>query len=1053
MSFDIGTFPAEGRHLLEASAGTGKTHTLMQLAIQMLGEHGIEPADLVLMTFTRASTRELRARLRGKLTEASSESTDAQIKRRLQTAVRRLDQVTILTIHGFALHILRELGPTVGIHPRPMNEETDGLLLDAALDVYRQLRAEEPPALVRATIGSAKQFVDHAKLVSNHASIWHPDGSIKPHLSEATAEFQERVQALVPTIEQLKQTQGAQPNTVEKYCQQVLEAALPNAIPKKAIDYFADKVEAEPLFQAWVNLTEATPTQVAFRAYALRQVEQVFQARLTMQGEMHPDQIIEDAARVASQIAPAHRPTHRVILVDEFQDTDRNQWLLLDQLYPDEAGRLMVMVGDPKQAIYRFRGADTRFYYQIRDALPEDHRWSLDTNFRSTDTVVKGLNQLYDARHPVGASLECQHISTGKKDLPPLTLDQQPLVGFQWCSSLNPQGVAELAATLITLGASGRLTIGERAVCAGDICVLVDSWKTAASIQQAGRALGVSFHSAEQRSVFADPLSREMVSLLDAIANPDDLGAVSSAATTQLIGLSLVGEGSVQQHPDFALLQQHVIHARTTWYREGPAAAVSALFSQYQTEARLPHDFDGLTGWMALAQALEVFGAEGKGLNPFEAARWWAHRATNHSQIGEHEKPRAPNRDGVVNVTTVHGAKGLQYRIVILGSTLKIKSADDKALAVRYCTDQGLALDFHATGRALANIDLESDAHRLAYVALTRAEHAVFLAEPGDTSALQALLAGRALEQLGPDHQCLAWPTAVSKITAQSLPTTEMPLLDRPHMASWFIRSYSSLVRHQADHDQPTRAEDEVDLLLEADPTAAQWHRIPGGTATGNFIHEVLEHAARHQTSPDIATYVDRNWPSHLDHADRAHIVQWVESIRQVTLPGGVTLAELSPEAVRPEPQFQLPFTDDLTLDGLLDSFRALSWWDDPLEGSQKPLKGQLTGYIDLVYAADGRYHLLDYKTNHLGHSDAHYTADAIAHTMRASHYQTQAAIYALALHRWLEQRLIGYDPVSHLGEVVYLFARGIDGPMQGIWRQPIEAEAIVEIASRCLRA
>ena len=71
----------------------------------------------------------------------------------------------------------------------------------------------------------------------------------------------------------------------------------------------------------------------------------------------------------------------------------------------------------------------------------------------------------------------------------------------------------------------------------------------------------------------------------------------------------------------------------------------------------------------------------------------------------------------------------------------------------------------------------------------------------------------------------------------------------------------------------------------------------------------------------------------------------------------------------------------------------------------------------------------------------------------RLLHYQTQAAIYALALHRWLEQRLIGYDPASHLGEVVYLFARGIDGPMQGIWRQPIEAEAIVEIASRCLRA
>lgn len=1053
MRFDVESFPAQGRHVIEASAGTGKTHNLMQLAIKMLRDEEVQPDELVLMTFTRASTRELRARLREELTTASRATNNPTQQSRIQSAIRHLNQVTILTIHGFAMQILRELGPTVGIHPRPMNEQTDTLLLDAALDAYRELAREAPTAIFRATLGSAKDFAKQAQLITNRAAVWIPDGEVRPNLAAVTEEHRTRAEALTGTIDQLKQTKGTLSRTIDKHCDNAINAPFPEAISSDAMKYFKSKVSDEPLFQQWVDLLQPTDSQIAFRAYALKQVARRFESLLASQGEMHPDQIISQAAEVALALDPALRPCHRVILVDEFQDTDRAQWTLLDQLYPDIENRLLVLVGDPKQAIYRFRGADTQFYYHIRDTLPPPNRWTLDTNFRSTNTVVQGLNQLYDSAYPVGCDLECIQMHTGKKDLAPLSLDEAPLAGFQWCPSLEPKGVAELAADLIDRGRNGQLKIGNQPVKAGDIGVLVDSWQTAASIQHAGRPLGVSFHYADQRSVFADPLSREMVQILDAIANPDDTGAMSSAAATQLIGLRLDGSGTLQEHPDFAVFQANLLLARETWYREGPAASLALLLSQYRSQERQPHDLSGLTSWMALAQCLEIFGETAKGLNPFETARWWAHQATDESKARDGEKPRAPNRDGVVTITTIHGAKGLQYPIVIVAGNLKIKSIKAKDFAQSYCGDHGLVLDFRPEGQTRATADLAHDAHRLAYVALTRSIHAVFLAEPTDASALAPIFAGRTIESLGPDHQRYRVSNRTGSIQETPITTKQPRPLKRAHPPTWFVRSYSSLTRHQHDPEQPTRATDEVDLALEPNTEAAAWHRIPGGTATGNFIHAVLEQSARQPTGDVITPYIESHWPSHLERQYEADIHHWIGAIREVVLPGGLTLSELTRQQLRPEPQFQLPLATGLTLDTLLTSFRAFSWWDDPIEGSGLQLKGQLTGFIDLVYEAHGRYYLLDYKTNQLGDRGAHYTDASIAQAMRASHYQAQAAIYALALHRWLEQRLPNYDPNHHLGEVVYLFARGIDGPVSGLWSKPIEADSIQSIAARCLHA
>ena len=118
---------------------------------------------------------------------------------------------------------------------------------------------------------------------------------------------------------------------------------------------------------------------------------------------------------------------------------------MLDHLYPDEPERFMVMVGDPKQAIYRFRGADTAFYHQIRKRLPDQSLWYLDTVYRSSQTVVDGLNALFDDNYGVGKQLQYHPLEAGRPaDIPPLTVNQQQTTGFQWIDSLSPESIVLL---------------------------------------------------------------------------------------------------------------------------------------------------------------------------------------------------------------------------------------------------------------------------------------------------------------------------------------------------------------------------------------------------------------------------------------------------------------------------------------------------------------------------------------------------------------------------------------------------------------------------------
>ena len=163
------------------------------------------------------------------------------------------------------------------------------------------------------------------------------------------------------------------------------------------------------------------------------------------------------------------------------------------------------------------------------------------------------------------------------------------------------------------------------------------------------------------------------------------------------------------------------------------------------------------------------------------------------------------------------------------------------------------------------------------------------------------------------------------------------------------------------------------------------------------------------------------------------------------------SLQNLSAGQKRAEPQFELPLKTSLTIHDLFEACGNFSWWKPQPPSKDYGINGHLIGFIDLVFEADKRFHIIDYKTNYLGPNDDAYSDDRIESAMEQSHYHLQAAIYGLALHRWLQKRLPEYDPTRHLGDVIYLFCRGVQATNQGIWRRSIETDGVIALEERCL--
>jgi exodeoxyribonuclease V beta subunit len=272
-------------------------------------------------------------------------------------------------------------------------------------------------------------------------------------------------------------------------------------------------------------------------------------------------------------------------------------------------------------------------------------------------------------------------------------------------------------------------------------------------------------------------------------------------------------------------------------------------------------------------------------------------------------------------------------------------------------------------------------------------------------------------------------------------------VVERKIQDNWWVTSYSWLQQHGTALAQDLLPRLDVEAAGEQQPAQEQQmnaHTFPRGASPGTFLHSIFEEIAFDQP-------VDDEWllmkltTQGLEPAWLPVLKTWIDVILHTPLgEPSLTLSALESEKLQSELQFYLPIDGLLhapQLDAVVKRYDSLSALCPPLDFQQ--VKGMLKGFIDLVFYWDGRYYLLDYKSNWLGEDSSAYTESAMQNAMAEHRYDLQYQLYTLALHRYLRHRVAGYDYQQHFGGIIYLFLRGVDigHPGNGVFRcRPSEA-------------
>ncbi len=1061
--FDIcGPLPT-GTTLLEASAGTGKTFTVAALVTRHVAEGAARLEEMLVITFGRAASQELRERVRAQLVEAERALADpdkadldnqviallleasaeerALRRHRLRDALASFDAATIATTHQFCQIVLRSLGIAGDTDPGArLVENLDDLVVEVVDDLY---------------------LADFGQRTT------------KPPFNRA--------------------------------------AAL--ALAFRAV--------GDP--QAALAGTELDPTSVAgARVRFAVAVRAEVERRKRHQGVLSYDDLLSRlAAALEAPDAPARermRRRWRVVLVDEFQDTDPVQWQVIDRAFSGQA--TIVLIGDPKQAIYAFRGGDVVTYLAAAETATT--RATLDTNWRSDADLVRRLQvvlqgaALGDPRivvHPVSA----HHPGTRLAGAPHPEPFRIRVVGREGHRLTRggeiPMGgvrrhiAADCAADIAELLASG-VTHGGAPLAARDVAVLVAAREHGLLVQRALAARGVPSVVAGGGHVLLTPAADDFLVLLEAIEQPHRSSRVRAAALTAFFGETTAGLVAGAD-----ALTDRVSDTLRGWGLLLRARGVAALFEAADERGltgRVLSRTDGdrhLTDLRHIAQLLhELASRERLGLTAL--LHWFREERLRNAPTTERTR-RLDSDAAAVQIVTIHASKGLQYPVVYLPFAFEkfVHPVDcalfhDEGKRTIDVAGSGPAWDDHVAKHLAEDFGEEL---RELYVALTRAQSQVvtWWAPTANTPSggLHRLLFGR---QPGvgvvPDRQAIredeyAWgvlgalaelggptpePSVVAELSVAPDPTPAPALsirrFGRAIDADWRRTSYSGLIRNDEirvgsepesvplDDEPDPESEESLTQAPEGIPTPMA--DLPAGAAFGSLVHAVLEHAD--PDAPDLNQELRRHtadqlrwWPVAVTPEQLATGLVPIFDTPLGPLAGGHTLREVPLTARLRELDFEIPLaggdvrgaaTPEVLLRDLAPLLRAHLPADDPLAAyaqtleqpalGDQVLRGYLSGSIDVVLsvptgvsASEGRrFVVADYKTNLLGVpgipvTAADYRHDRLTEAMLHSHYPLQAMLYSVVLHRYLRWRLPDYEPARDLGGVLYLYLRGMCGP------------------------
>ncbi|WP_233774988.1 exodeoxyribonuclease V subunit beta [Haemophilus influenzae] len=895
-------------------------------------------------------------------------------------------------------------------------------------------------------------------------------------------------------------------SSIEKNCE---ESTDKNKDKKPATPFYS------PIFAELEKRVNALMTPDLLSKLTLYHYRQGLQQKLLDYKLNHQEKSFDDLLRLlcealqgaqGDELAEMIRFQYPFAMIDEFQDTDSQQYAIFSKIYRDnpEKNTGFIMIGDPKQAIYRFRGADIFTYLKASDEAQS--RFELTKNYRSEKNLVDGVNALFDFPQSPFIYQNINFTAVDSRDDHLrfyLNGKAEPAYRFYLTESdkVNKTEMAKICAISIQhwlkSAVENQAVFQNEDICktlqAANIAVLVRDKNEAALVKNELQKLGIaSVYLSDQNSVFDSNVAKELAWVLKACLNVAERPILNAIATA-LFGLNAADIHQIQQNEaywqrwadSFAQYQQ-------TWQRQGILAMLHQILLEQGISERLLSQATGerdLTDFLHLAEILQ----QAATLHESEAAllSWFEKQIQGEGR--QEAQIRLESERQLVKIVSIHKSKGLEYDLVWLPFlAAPSKDPSKKDINIYYSKERDETL-WDIENRNLNSLCEETFAEelRLLYVALTRAKYQMAFALPTQFdkkwNALHYVLSqgeiGKEIALSVPKDTETLLQTFKEKMQDNVKICTKPNLEAFPALSintknddfkaaeftgnieqDWRITSFTSIEqahrrqnyftesagkKHAVfddakDYDSQNSIEISTALLNESESSILD---LPRGKQVGTALHRHFENCY----FSDLANTeeIDKLRQSlQLDETFTEPLQNWLQQISHTPLSNeiGIALADLANKDCIKEMPFYLAIRAHFDVEAFNRALKAHHHLpSEPLQFEQ--IQGMVRGSIDLVFRHNGKYYLVDYKSNFLGSTLASYNQEALKKEMLHSHYDWQYLIYTLALHRYLKNVLPRYDYDRNFGGVFYLFLRGMNGePQSGVFYDRPSVELITEL-------
>ena len=1022
----------DGVTLVEASAGTGKTFAITRLVLRLLLEQRVTSlSEVLVVTFTDKATQELITRIRGVLRTADAVWSDS---------------------------------------PPARTASNDDLF------VLRGRHGDSGRAIIDAALGSLDDL--GVSTIHGFCQRMLAESALETRMPFRTTFVEDETEPLL----------RAALDWMRRRLLQDPVAAGQLVSAKVAISLMVDRF-VRPFRRQAGTLLAFDPLRPAQATVAdfVHTIDNAFDREKSRRHLLGFDDLLRTLCNVLTEEGPQGplaqriRSRYRAALIDEFQDTDNTQFPIFRNAFD---GCPLFLIGDPKQSIYAFRGADIHAYLAAADVA--ERRYTLTRNFRSTPAYVQAVEALF-TRAPQPFRYDESRI-----DFPRVTAATSPAspggTGRDGCGALvwwwvdrslglNGQYVAKDLAVrlLVTAIANEIVRLTADGLPCGSIAVLLRTNEQVQKVKAALDAAGVPSVVGSSADVLDSEDAAELGRVAAAIASPYDHRDVSSALATRIWGCDAATIAAVRADAgemEFSRITDRFAELREMWRLRGVSAALGAVLAERGTAERLLSLPDGerrLTNVRHVIELLHTASSD-EGVT-LEALQAWMARERTVSNTPDRRQQRLETDSAAVQILTIHKAKGLEFDVVFCPSlwderTPKAGPFNITAASVTDADGRSvldLGSDQHVARLDEFGREEAAEAQRLAYVALTRAVHRCYVAigdigkgnvaissplgwllrPSGGAATMRDVLAtmvaqsggGMSLHDVVP-----AVPLrAASGGAADDVVLAATPLmLPRGQLDTWRLSSFTGLVSGAGEHG----VREMSDATIRADvPSVPHGFRaFPAGAQAGIALHDVFEHldfAAA--TSAEARVMVAQRLQSHgltgapeVEAGRLSDVVQLLDTV--VTMPfagADFALRDVQRLDMLREWRFDLSVAT-MSVDRIANALaahgsahaQAYAPVLRTLRDSAMP--GYVGGVIDLAFEHHGRWWIVDWKSNQLGAADSQYMPAALGDVMMQAHYTLQYHLYLVAMHRFLRTRVIGYDPAVHWGGVAYAFLRGI---------------------------